>query len=101
MIIISLDAKFNLVEGTHTNLDRSNVVLAFRLSRHHRRCIVDSAHRALRPMSVNSTTDRNPHHDHNHTDTEIDWETYMAQVNVYAKGQRDYAAIEGPTGPLV
>ena len=35
------------------------------------------------------------------TDTEIDWETYMYQVELYIKGERDYAAIEGPTGPLV
>ncbi|KAK7693659.1 hypothetical protein QCA50_003228 [Cerrena zonata] len=33
--------------------------------------------------------------------TEIDWETYMYQVELYIKGERDYAAIEGPTGPLV
>ncbi|CAL1704948.1 unnamed protein product [Somion occarium] len=33
--------------------------------------------------------------------TEIDWETYMYQVELYMKGERDYASIEGPTGPLV
>ncbi|KAI0082755.1 mannosyltransferase [Panus rudis PR-1116 ss-1] len=33
--------------------------------------------------------------------TEIDWETYMYQVELYMKGERDYAAIEGPTGPIV
>ncbi|KAJ7063185.1 dolichyl-P-Man:Man(5)GlcNAc(2)-PP-dolichyl mannosyltransferase [Mycena amicta] len=33
--------------------------------------------------------------------TEIDWETYMAQVDVYLKGELDYSRITGPTGPLV
>ncbi|KAG7452622.1 glycosyltransferase family 58 protein [Guyanagaster necrorhizus] len=33
--------------------------------------------------------------------TEIDWETYMIQVETYIKGQRDYSQISGPTGPLV
>ncbi|KAG6376391.1 dolichyl-P-Man:Man(5)GlcNAc(2)-PP-dolichyl mannosyltransferase [Boletus reticuloceps] len=33
--------------------------------------------------------------------TEIDWETYMVHVNVYLKGERNYAEIDGPTGPLV
>ncbi|KAF8652752.1 hypothetical protein AX16_004249 [Volvariella volvacea WC 439] len=33
--------------------------------------------------------------------TEIDWETYMVQVEVYRKGQLDYSKILGPTGPLV
>jgi len=33
--------------------------------------------------------------------TEIDWTTYMAQVDVYLSGIRDYSLIEGPTGPLV
>lgn len=34
-------------------------------------------------------------------DTEIDWETYMVQVAVHLKGERDYSKISGPTGPLV
>lgn len=34
-------------------------------------------------------------------DTEIDWETYMYQIELYVKGERDYAFISGPTGPLV
>ncbi|ETW85991.1 glycosyltransferase family 58 protein [Heterobasidion irregulare TC 32-1] len=33
--------------------------------------------------------------------TEIDWETYMYQVQLYIKGERDYSNISGPTGPLV
>ncbi|KAF8559838.1 mannosyltransferase [Imleria badia] len=33
--------------------------------------------------------------------TEIDWETYMVHVNLYLKGERNYAEIVGPTGPLV
>ncbi|KAH0827128.1 mannosyltransferase [Lanmaoa asiatica] len=33
--------------------------------------------------------------------TEIDWETYMIHVNLYLKGERNYAEIVGPTGPLV
>ncbi|KAF9069860.1 glycosyltransferase family 58 protein [Rhodocollybia butyracea] len=33
--------------------------------------------------------------------TEIDWETYMLQVELYLKGERDYSKISGPTGPLV
>ncbi|KAI0692396.1 mannosyltransferase [Cytidiella melzeri] len=33
--------------------------------------------------------------------TEIDWETYMYQLELYMKGERDYALITGPTGPLV
>ncbi|EIM89938.1 mannosyltransferase [Stereum hirsutum FP-91666 SS1] len=33
--------------------------------------------------------------------TEIDWETYMYQVELYMKGEDDYSKIIGPTGPLV
>ncbi|KAF9466290.1 glycosyltransferase family 58 protein [Collybia nuda] len=33
--------------------------------------------------------------------TEIDWETYMVQTEVYLKGQHNYSMITGPTGPLV
>ncbi|TFK54964.1 mannosyltransferase [Heliocybe sulcata] len=33
--------------------------------------------------------------------TEIDWRTYMSQVDLYIKGERDYSLIKGPTGPLV
>ncbi|KAF5369448.1 hypothetical protein D9758_002671 [Tetrapyrgos nigripes] len=33
--------------------------------------------------------------------TEIDWETYMIQVELYRKGERNYSNITGPTGPLV
>ena len=38
---------------------------------------------------------------HFYLDTEIDWETYMYQVQLYIKGERDYSKISGPTGPLV
>lgn len=33
--------------------------------------------------------------------TEIDWSTYMVQVQHVLNGTFDYAQIEGPTGPLV
>ncbi|KAJ7632501.1 glycosyltransferase family 58 protein [Roridomyces roridus] len=33
--------------------------------------------------------------------TEIDWETYMIQTDVYLQGELDYSMITGPTGPLV
>jgi len=33
--------------------------------------------------------------------TEIDWETYMVHIGIYLKGERDYANVTGPTGPLV
>ncbi|KAF1944387.1 Lethal(2)neighbour of Tid protein [Clathrospora elynae] len=33
--------------------------------------------------------------------TEIDWTTYMQQISVFLKGERDYANISGSTGPLV
>ncbi|KAJ3478157.1 hypothetical protein NLI96_g9958 [Meripilus lineatus] len=33
--------------------------------------------------------------------TEIDWETYMIQLGLYLDGERDYAFLQGPTGPLV
>ncbi|KAA1469550.1 mannosyltransferase [Dentipellis sp. KUC8613] len=33
--------------------------------------------------------------------TEIDWETYMYHIALYLKGERNYANITGPTGPLV
>ncbi|EJD53285.1 glycosyltransferase family 58 protein [Auricularia subglabra TFB-10046 SS5] len=33
--------------------------------------------------------------------TEIDFTTYMAQMDAYYKGERDYSRISGPTGPLV
>lgn len=35
------------------------------------------------------------------TDTEIDWQTYMQQVQQYISGERDYTKISGETGPLV
>ena len=35
------------------------------------------------------------------SDTEIDWETYMYHIKIYLDGERDYSAIDGPTGPLV
>lgn len=33
--------------------------------------------------------------------TEIDWEAYMSEVRGFAEGERDYAKLEGATGPLV
>ncbi|EUC38263.1 glycosyltransferase family 58 protein [Bipolaris zeicola 26-R-13] len=33
--------------------------------------------------------------------TEIDWSTYMQQIAIYLKGERDYKLISGSTGPLV
>ncbi|KAL4802279.1 glycosyltransferase [Aspergillus unguis] len=33
--------------------------------------------------------------------TEIDWTTYMQQIQLYLSGERDYTLIEGSTGPLV
>lgn len=33
--------------------------------------------------------------------TEIDWVAYMEQVEIFLKGERDYALIKGQTGPLV
>ncbi|KAL3995195.1 ALG3 family protein [Acanthocheilonema viteae] len=33
--------------------------------------------------------------------TEIDWSTYMQQVNCYERGIRNYSKIEGDTGPIV
>ncbi|CAE6353120.1 unnamed protein product [Rhizoctonia solani] len=33
--------------------------------------------------------------------TEIDFETYMIQTDLYLSGERDYSQITGPTGPLV
>ncbi|KAF2728969.1 Lethal(2)neighbour of Tid protein [Polyplosphaeria fusca] len=33
--------------------------------------------------------------------TEIDWTTYMEQIELYIKGERDYKNIVGSTGPLV
>ncbi|KAF2703581.1 glycosyltransferase family 58 protein [Pleomassaria siparia CBS 279.74] len=33
--------------------------------------------------------------------TEIDWKTYMQQIELYIKGERDYKLIVGSTGPLV
>ncbi|CAE7171196.1 unnamed protein product [Rhizoctonia solani] len=33
--------------------------------------------------------------------TEIDFETYMIQTDLYLTGERDYSKITGPTGPLV
>jgi len=35
------------------------------------------------------------------TDTEIDWTTYMQQIAIFLKGERDYKNIAGSTGPLV
>lgn len=35
------------------------------------------------------------------TDTEIDWQAYMEQVQQYVSGERDYMNIKGGTGPLV
>ena len=33
--------------------------------------------------------------------TEIDWSTYMEQVNLFQQGTLDYSKITGPTGPCV
>lgn len=33
--------------------------------------------------------------------TEIDWSTYMQQISIFLKGERDYTRISGSTGPLV
>ncbi|KAF8626241.1 hypothetical protein AX15_004921 [Amanita polypyramis BW_CC] len=33
--------------------------------------------------------------------TEIDWKTYMVQISLYLKGERNYSNLTGPTGPLV
>ncbi|KAK9473682.1 glycosyltransferase [Dipodascopsis tothii] len=33
--------------------------------------------------------------------TKIDWDAYMQQVALYAKGERDYMKLVGETGPLV
>ncbi|KAL5115086.1 dolichyl-P-Man:Man(5)GlcNAc(2)-PP-dolichol alpha-1,3-mannosyltransferase [Pleosporales sp. CAS-2024a] len=33
--------------------------------------------------------------------TEIDWTTYMQQIAIFLKGERDYLKITGDTGPLV
>lgn len=35
------------------------------------------------------------------TDTEIDWSTYMEQVECFKYGERNYSMISGATGPLV
>ena len=35
------------------------------------------------------------------TDTEIDWSTYMQQVECFLNGTLDYTAISGDTGPIV
>lgn len=34
-------------------------------------------------------------------DTEIDWRSYMQQVDQYIAGEEDYLKIKGDTGPLV
>ncbi|KAL3464208.1 glycosyltransferase [Aspergillus heterothallicus] len=33
--------------------------------------------------------------------TEIDWTTYMQQIQLFVNGERDYTLIKGSTGPLV
>ncbi|GAM21177.1 hypothetical protein SAMD00019534_043520 [Acytostelium subglobosum LB1] len=33
--------------------------------------------------------------------TEIDWSTYMQQIELYDNGERDYTKLEGSTGPVV
>jgi alpha-1,3-mannosyltransferase len=37
----------------------------------------------------------------NFSDTEIDWSTYMQQIDKYLSGETNYTAITGDTGPLV
>jgi alpha-1,3-mannosyltransferase len=34
-------------------------------------------------------------------DTEIDFTTYMRQIDVYMAGELDYSQLKGPSGPLV
>lgn len=34
-------------------------------------------------------------------DTEIDWSTYVQQVELFLSGVRDYSSIKGDTGPVV
>ncbi|KAF2077475.1 hypothetical protein CYY_001248 [Polysphondylium violaceum] len=33
--------------------------------------------------------------------TEIDWSTYMQQIELFVNGERDYGKLEGSTGPVV
>jgi alpha-1,3-mannosyltransferase len=35
------------------------------------------------------------------SDTEIDWEAYMQEVEGFLNGTYDYTKLEGATGPLV
>ena len=37
----------------------------------------------------------------NFVDTEIDFTTYMRQIDVYITGELDYSLLKGPSGPLV
>lgn len=37
----------------------------------------------------------------NFVDTEIDFTTYMRQIDVYITGELDYSMLKGPSGPLV
>lgn len=34
-------------------------------------------------------------------DTEIDWSTYMQQVELFINGERNYSLVKGNTGPIV
>ncbi|KAJ8571861.1 hypothetical protein ON010_g4975 [Phytophthora cinnamomi] len=65
----------------------------------HRQGCEDHAHaqpRAVLPLPTAATNARPPR-----ADTEIDWSTYMQQVELFKGGERDYVNIRGDTGPLV
>ena len=49
----------------------------------------------LLPISISSIFCLNP------IDTEIDWSTYVQQVEAFLNGVRDYSLIKGDTGPVV
>ena len=49
--------------------------------------------RRLITLGLRSEADR--------TDTKIDWDAYMQQVELFRDGERDYSRLVGETGPCV
>jgi hypothetical protein len=81
---------------------RSQPLLGPRKSSNCCRCSTYAAYHPLCSMYELSVTCRVlVFHQKYISDTEIDWETYMYHIKIYLDGERDYSAIDGPTGPLV
>ena len=80
---------------------RPKVFLVARLAHHRRRCRPLRAHPSPRKVCVPVSGQRPADDSDASLVTEIDFQTYLQQVDLVLKGERDYARLVGDTGPLV